>query len=510
MKAIHMFYRRFNFNSTLPQRGKCKTSLMHSLRLKKNNTKKFQWDDQLADENLIFLGGKVQKLSDFSEDDKLELLYSITPNPPVRNKRKHQNTRRKYKLKLRKAIESEIKKGHIEAANFMRLILTFDDNKFISYAKLEQFKAFDMTRKNQRIKMLETYIESHNLLTKSVPNENAVYVQEGLFLIPHQWGIGTDVINKESYITIVRDFLLHHFADYPIETIICHHDERSLNENTGAHSHYFLSGRNNKTGCYDLHKTQIKIVNAYIKQHGDIDDRLPDDGQLNRMQSKVFGEWFQHMFYDFINEKLLRPKGLIAVFSDETVRKSVQRRKMNQESKLPKSERSYNYQSRQIEIEKNILNELFASRQKEETVLSHLRDDINSEKNRLETVLAQKQEVSEQLILLNQKARENTEEIQAYEIEIDKLILYSTGLNNEETNTVLGICKALYVRTAASERGLDETARKYALDILASYQRLLRPQARAICEAAARALDDDLLNIAKGDECQFQQDIELN
>jgi len=214
------------------------------------------------------------------------------------------------------------------------------------------------------------------------------------------------------------------------------------------------------------------------------------------------------MFYDFINEKLLRPKGLIAVFSDETERKSVQRRKMNQESKLPKSERSYNYQSRKIEMEKNILNELLASRQKEEKRLSDLQDDIYSEENRLKTVLTKTQEASELLKDFNHEARIKAEEIKAHETELERLTLYSTPLSNDEINTVLGICQALYVRIAASERGLDEKARKYALDILASYQRLLPPQARAICEAAARGLDDDLLKIVKDDERQLQQGIE--
>jgi len=60
MRAIRMFYRRINFNSTQTQRGKCVSSLMHSLRIKTSKTKTLEWQDELADENLIWRDGEVK------------------------------------------------------------------------------------------------------------------------------------------------------------------------------------------------------------------------------------------------------------------------------------------------------------------------------------------------------------------------------------------------------------------------------------------------------------------
>ncbi len=492
------------------QRGKCEKTLMHSLRIKSAQTKDLEWQDELAGENLIWLGGKVQKLSEFNGDDKLELLYSIAPKPPVRYKRKHQSNRRKYKSKVKKAIRSEARKGHKEAADFMASILDYDDEKFISYAKLEQFKALKMTRKNQRIKMLETYLESHNLLCNSPANENALYLQEGLFKIPHQWGIGTDIIPKESYITAVRDFLSKYFTDYPIEMIVCHHDERSLEEDTGAHSHYFLSGRSSKTGRYDLHKTQIKVVNKYIKQHGDIDDRLPENAQLNRIQAQVFGEYFQRMFYDYVNQNLLTTKGIVAEFAPETERQSQERKMINRESKLPKRKRSYNMKSREAEVAQSRLDELLAYQQAEESKLNVLRVNITSEQEQLKIELAKIKEANELLRYFSSQAQLKSDELKAVEAELDRLSYYSERLNNQAIDAVVNICKDLYVRTANLGLGLDRKAEKYAVDILENYKLLLSPAGRAICEVAAQALKDDLLDIANSGGSQLEQEIKVD
>ncbi len=90
--------------------------------------------------------------------------------------------------------------------------------------------------------MLQIYLDSHNALSKAVPNENSVYVQEGLFKFPLKWGITTDVVSKQMYIDVVKDFLTKHFSEYEIKCIVWHHDARELDDDVGAHSLYFLSG----------------------------------------------------------------------------------------------------------------------------------------------------------------------------------------------------------------------------------------------------------------------------
>lgn len=452
--------------------------------------KTLEWQDELVDENLIWRDSKIQKLAHLSKSEKLDILHSIAPSRSVNYKKTHQNNRRKYKVKLKKAIESQLSKGHVNIANLMSELLSYDDTALIPDTLLEKLKKLEMTRKKQRINMLQIYIKSHNILSQNVKNENSVYVQEGLFKIPHRWGIGTNVIDKECYITTVRDFLSYHFADYSIEAIICHHDERQLKEDTGAHSHYFLNGKNNQNGRYDLHKSQIRKVNEFIKSVGDIDDVLPENAQLNRQQSQVFGEYFQRMFYDFVNEKLLKPKGLVANFADETERKSQQRREMNRQSKLPKSQRSHNHYERQNELAKTELNETRVQQYQLEENISRIGQDTNT----AEKSLASKQkELTQATWILRHYQKEITlkqDEVLSLKKEISGYKKMLSRLSDRVIGVIANICKKIYVRTALLNRGNEIRAKEYTNDILVNYEQLTSPEGRKIAQAAAKSLDD--------------------
>jgi hypothetical protein len=132
--------------------------------------KTLEWQDELVDENLIWRDSKIQKLAHLSKSEKLDILHSIAPSRSVNYKKTHQNNRRKYKVKLKKAIESQLSKGHVNIANLMSELLSYDDTAFIPDTLLEKLKKLEMTRKKQRINMLQIYIKSHNILSQNVKN----------------------------------------------------------------------------------------------------------------------------------------------------------------------------------------------------------------------------------------------------------------------------------------------------------------------------------------------------
>lgn len=507
MNAIRLFYSRFNYNSTTKGCGKCEKSLMHTLRILLEALQELDWKEELADENLIWINDEIHKLSDFSEDEKYELLYKVAPKPKMRDKKKHQNNRRKYKLKLKKAIASETKNGNKEASDFMKEILQFDDSKFISYSRLEKFEKLEMSRKSQRLQMLRIYIESHNLLSNSVDNENSVYVQEGIFRIPHRWGVGTDVVTKEDYINIVRDFLTKNFANYPIETIVCHDDERLLEENTGAHSHYFLSGKNEKTGVYDLHKAQIRIVNNYIKQFGDSDDRLPESAKLNRRQAGVFGEYFQRMFYDYVNKNLLIPKGIVAEFAPETERQSQTRKEMNRESKLAKRLRSHNMQSREAEILKKRLDELQEKISAEHYELKTLDNNLEQQQEALKLNVKQIKEANYLLEHYETQTQLSYEELKQQEGRLIELTEQMKTLDMKGGNAIADICRKIYSVSALRDRGLDAKAQEFIEKILIEFSSLEPSLLNSICGAAARAINEDSLISGLKISKQFEEPV---
>ncbi len=207
MKEIRFFHRRFNFTSKPVDRVKCEHSLAHSLRIAPptavNDSKRLEWNQELAEANLIWLGSKVLPLHSLPEDERLELLYQLAPQPKVRNQSKLQTQQRQYRLKMNNAIKSETAKGNTEAAQFLQAVL--NSKGHVPYSRIEQFKKLRMQRKKQRIKMLETYLNAYNQLQQR-PVANNVFLQEGIFKVPHQWNVDNDTITLKEYISFTRKF----------------------------------------------------------------------------------------------------------------------------------------------------------------------------------------------------------------------------------------------------------------------------------------------------------------
>ncbi|TBT37348.1 hypothetical protein D5E79_25180 [Vibrio parahaemolyticus] len=140
----------------------------------------------------------------------------------------------------------------------------------------------------------------------------------------------------------------------------------------------------------DLHKRQVQVVNEYIHRVYSVDNFFPPDSRLSREESQDFGRFFQKMVKDFANKHLFHAKGLNVVFAPETERQSERRQEMNREANLPKSERSYNYHTHQLELiqdkveltEKKLAN-LLNEQEKVEQLLAQLVDDTGQTQARL-------------------------------------------------------------------------------------------------------------------------------
>jgi len=366
MKTIHYYHSRVNYTSRQDDRRACEASLRHSLRITHRITEdgnlepfetktSIQWLPELLPCNKIYVNGKITRLDPWRHEKKWRLLYQVAPAPKLHMHKKLQSQRTSHKHKIKKAIASLLKAGNDKAAEFLNDILNTEGR--CSYRKISRFKLLPMTYKVQRIKMLEKYLDAHNQLV-SFPNANNLYVQEGIFKIPAQWDVSNKLIKTEDYIYFTELFLKHHFPEYPIFFVVAHDDERLVNEETGAHTHYFLSAQNSVTGEFDLLKAQVAVVNSYIQDRHPKIELLPKGGKLNRSQNKQFGEYFQRLVFDFANKHLFHCKGLQAELAPESERRSQQRKQMNRESKLPKEERTYNFQNRLIEAQQAKLTEL--------------------------------------------------------------------------------------------------------------------------------------------------------
>ncbi|TOF31903.1 hypothetical protein CGJ28_23255 [Vibrio parahaemolyticus] len=214
----------------------------------------------------------------------------------------------------------------------------------------------------------------------------------------------SDDISLRDYILTTKTFLETHFPDHPIKAIVGHDDERNENEKTGLHTHYFVSGKNRKTGEYDLRKHQILVVNEYLAKKGLEDELLPVNQDLTRHQSRAFGHYWQCLVQDFMNTHLLNPKNLHAEFSDETEKKTEQYQYMIRQGKLPKSQRDLSYHTRLID-KLNLEIQVLKNERKDEsmqlnvisTTLEELSDNLKAKALELEQLELKKHQFHQEL-----------------------------------------------------------------------------------------------------------------
>ncbi|PMN54323.1 hypothetical protein BCT31_01870 [Vibrio lentus] len=442
-KAIRFFYRQVNFTHRSTDRPKALRSIKHSLRVAADKTKKLEWLPEFASENRIWLPlYGVLPLARIKLKDRESLAQFIAPQPRIANKTRLQAQLSDSKRKLKKSLKSEESNGNTKIALVLSHLIEHPRDKAIKL-DIKRVAKLNMKRQSQRLRAIERYISVHNQLVATPVNENNVCVQEGVLKIPHQWDICTDIVSADEYIEITRGFLECYFPEYPINAIVYHHDERQFDSqsgwytDTGAHTHYYLSARNKETKQYDLNKAQVRVVNAFMKKSGAKVSLLTenlDEVNLTRKQSQLFGEYFQKMLYDYVNEHLLAKKGLKAVFAPESVRRSAQRQHMNEQAKQPKNLREFNLLHMNTQSAKKHLKEL------------------------------------EHRLKFLKRVVDDTEEVAAQNLS--------------------SVLKDVYVRTYCTQKGFDREAAKYLLKVSQATEKHLSLEMKELLHKVAVELDD--------------------
>lgn len=404
-KTIRLFHRHVNFTSTSTDRKKCEKSLKHSLRIAptSDSVKQLEWNPELTSNNLLYRAGKLYRLNNqISDEQRWKVLLEIAPNPKLKMHTKYQTQHRQYRKKLKDAAKAERKLGNEVSAECLERIV--EEKGLIKRKHIQDIHQVGFSRYKQRIGAIRKYVIAHNKLCQYPPSANSTFVQEGIIKIPHQWNVTSDDISLREYVLATKQFLESNFPEHPIKAIVGHDDERTKDENTGLHTHYYLDGRNKNTGEYDLRKHQILVVNEYLAKKGLEHELLPVNQDLTRHQSRAFGHYWQCLIQDFMNAHLLNPKNLHAEFTDETEKKSEQYQYMIRQGKLPKSQRDFSYQTRLLEnlkLEIQVLREERIGESNQLDVIAKQVDDLSESLNtnaaELEQVERQKRQYQQEL-----------------------------------------------------------------------------------------------------------------
>ena len=350
IKSTTMLYKRLNFSvSTLKKLGK---SLKHSLRVHSKEEKKIQWDEDLSNKNIFIVNGKPVPMNEASALSFIK--DTLTPfhlvNRSKEQRKEDVETKGKYKYKIKKIIKDEA--GQPIAAYLDNLI---DRGDYIDGEQVkEDFEAFEVSRKAQKLKSVQNYIDLHNTITqaKKPLDGRKTVIQEAFFKFPMHNQVD---LPAEFYVSAIQDFYAKYFPDYNVLLTVYHGDElEGGKKKVGDHPHIFIDCKNKRTGEYDLTEQQAVLANKVIKHVEFFKSYTPvNTKQQTYQESQIIGEALQELFYKHINKKFKTENiSLVANRLEQTQENLELRKKIRLESKKTKENRAFNlYTMRQEQLE---------------------------------------------------------------------------------------------------------------------------------------------------------------
>lgn len=308
LKNTTMLWKRMNYSA---QQGRVKktaglsqlkSSLNHSLRTVMK--KELEFNQDLSHRNFIIHNNKMIRLDSLTLEDRQSLVNEIMSSVQSdvgthEDLSKLKDDRSKYAYKLKKLLS---KADEPEALKTLLMSVLEAKNSTLSPSLVDQVDVIGVKRVNDKKKAIGTYIELHNEIITAGNNslhKSKTVLQECFFKFPARNNINE--IKPVDYLRIIHDFHKKHLPEYEIKTCVFHGDEALSQSqiNTGVHPHIFISGKNSKTGQYDLVQAQLDLVNRYLKSKGE-----PAIENSSFKASQKIGETYQRLVYGYVNKRL--------------------------------------------------------------------------------------------------------------------------------------------------------------------------------------------------------------
>ena len=340
------------------------SSLRHSLRLDQNEYDEFEFNPNPTHPNVAIVGGieqiltmelAEQLLADFNEQLQTKLKDTEATDEIAAEKGKL----RKLKSKLVKFINAteptEIKEYVTSVIEGERPLVVGDYAALLNQHKI--------SRISQRIDLLENYTTKKREIEQNAPDRavsrTVNRVKEIILVIPEPNKLAitkayTDLLQKAMH-----QFYQKNFPNNKMLFSFSHLDE------TTNHVHAFLDLQNEKTGKYDFSAQEFEFASQYyarnkahlekISEPPTLEDfKLPNrsEEKQNHRFIRERESWkskvMQAAFYEHFNG-LAAAYGLQAKFLPKTKENTEYLSPIEKEAKKPKSERSHNYYTRQLE-----------------------------------------------------------------------------------------------------------------------------------------------------------------
>ncbi|OLU22381.1 hypothetical protein BVH03_24405 [Pseudomonas sp. PA15(2017)] len=361
------------------------SSLRHSLRLEQNEYDEFEFNPNPPHPNIAIVDGveqvltrdlAEQLLANFNDQLQTKIIETEASEEIATEKEKLRKLRSKLNKFINATDETEVKEYVVSVMEGEKPLVVEDYAALLNHHKI--------SRIGQRIDLLENYATKKSEIDQKAPSRavsrTVNRVKEMILVIPEPNKVAisrekTDLLQKS-----LHQFYQKHFPDNKILFSFSHLDEST------NHVHAFLDLQNTKTGKYDFSAQEYDFaVKYYAKNKERLESitnppKLEDFKLPNRSEEKQNHRFIrereswkskvmQAAFYEHFNG-LAAVYGLQAKFLPKTKKNKKHLSEVEQEAKKPKSERSYNYYTKQIENLKEDLRlqELESKKQKIETI----------------------------------------------------------------------------------------------------------------------------------------------
>jgi len=388
VKNTTMIWKRMNYSGQQTRVNKTaglaqlRSSLSHSLRTVKKG--ELEFNEQLSKHNRIVYQGKIISLDSLSIDERKAIVNDIVNSVSAdvnahQDITKFKNDRSKYASKLKTLAKKDNEPDELKT--LIQSVL--DESGAIDLSIVNTLDEMSLKRVNDKKSALTNYIELHNKIVNSaddLAHKKKTVIQESFFKFPSRNNISE--VKPEEYLKIIHSFHRHYLPDYEVKACVFHGDEVLSKDEmkNGVHPHIFISGKNSKTGQYDLVNAQLQVVNQHLKNTG-----RPALENNSFQSAQKIGEAYQELVYQFVNKKLKEyGYSIEAAVSEKTIEHKQKIENIRKEQNKAKVSRSYNLLNHTLDE----INKAETEKERLEYANKRKAEELKAEKRRFECMMA--------------------------------------------------------------------------------------------------------------------------
>ena len=343
------------------KRGNIKTAistLEHSMRVNLGLDHEVNHNPNMTKHNLYFTT-ENNSLSESSNEELFKSISEAIVNQNDSELSKEEQDKKNELNRLKAAYRVKLKgyKGSEEAKALFKEMAETDEPETVQ-DKLKHFDSLGESRAKQKVKSINSYIETLSELKKFKPSPKTgsnmkTIMQEQLFKIPVRNEVAQSDVSRKDYAEIALKFNQLMNPNHKIEGIAIHADEMVCDESDpkkkyGLHAHVFINGRD-KFGNDNIREVQLEFCKEYCKKNSPdefkkynehheavreilnnklaslestgnqrVREEMKLKNELHSADGQFFGRVYQQSMLHFFNENLLHEKKLNAEFHYES------------------------------------------------------------------------------------------------------------------------------------------------------------------------------------------------